>query len=629
MTKIILRIALFAAMITVGLLAFAGVQKVQACGGFFCQNVPINQNAERIIFLMNEKEQKVSAIVGINYVGEAKDFSWVVALVRWLRENGFRVTKEMEPYIDIYAKEKQYFVAFKLRRGVEVTAIEPVKLTYHSTYASIPLRLTAIAATEDMPVLVWIFGATQYIPQNYAHPKVDFNSWVAPGRLANPYPDRIFDNAYGTYGNILKGFQTQYKGKAFVTEMARSTADVLRFNKLIRYSDKNLIELLETYPYVTRLRAQLSPHEMTKDPVFVAQPGLPDVSESINLDGNPQIDPLLYWGCSSRTVITDTVRTKLPPARTHVDNLKLDVAHPVNWKLSTFSILREQKQDFWALSSKTVTLETIKDFMAGRATAPMLIATPLTLNYNHPLYDFFPEPDVFSNMLLQSLDIEPTPDNIAKLAVNRHKTMLYRYNIGTTYEGVLIALLAQPGYWTANPTMYDAILKYASSYQYYARPDWQHTLLVNGHNPYWEKIAGIPFPTGWIEKTVDGDAAITLETPPKGAENIMFRITPLNLSSLRVFQRDEEQKKTAQERVDKLYGVIAKKDEAIIWCGKDLSGYAKYSFAQNGNTGYVLISDEAVVGAYAPTADYEQHKETLNTMLDAYIQGIVCGEPQR
>mgnify|MGYP000285675478 CR=1 FL=1 len=48
-----------------------------ACGGLFCQNVPVSQQGERIIFTMNG-DGTITAYVQINYVGEAPDFSWVV-----------------------------------------------------------------------------------------------------------------------------------------------------------------------------------------------------------------------------------------------------------------------------------------------------------------------------------------------------------------------------------------------------------------------------------------------------------------------------------------------------------------------------------------------------------------------
>lgn len=50
---------------------------VDACGGLFCQNVPVDQQGERIIFAVNNDET-ISAYVQINYTGSAPDFSWVV-----------------------------------------------------------------------------------------------------------------------------------------------------------------------------------------------------------------------------------------------------------------------------------------------------------------------------------------------------------------------------------------------------------------------------------------------------------------------------------------------------------------------------------------------------------------------
>ncbi len=47
-----------------------------ACGGFFCSNLPVDQTGERILF--GVEENSVSAIIQINYQGDADDFAWVV-----------------------------------------------------------------------------------------------------------------------------------------------------------------------------------------------------------------------------------------------------------------------------------------------------------------------------------------------------------------------------------------------------------------------------------------------------------------------------------------------------------------------------------------------------------------------
>ncbi|MCH8827541.1 MAG: DUF2330 domain-containing protein, partial [Chloroflexi bacterium] len=70
------------ALIATVLAAFVGIASMQpasACGGFFCQNSPIDQNAERIIFTQNH-DGTTSALVQIQYTGSAEDFSWILPI---------------------------------------------------------------------------------------------------------------------------------------------------------------------------------------------------------------------------------------------------------------------------------------------------------------------------------------------------------------------------------------------------------------------------------------------------------------------------------------------------------------------------------------------------------------------
>ncbi|MGC6492553.1 MAG: DUF2330 domain-containing protein [Myxococcota bacterium] len=50
----------------------------QACGGFFCEQIPIDQAAERIVFAIDEEQGEVEVHVQISYEGAAEDFAWVV-----------------------------------------------------------------------------------------------------------------------------------------------------------------------------------------------------------------------------------------------------------------------------------------------------------------------------------------------------------------------------------------------------------------------------------------------------------------------------------------------------------------------------------------------------------------------
>jgi MYXO-CTERM domain-containing protein len=62
----------------VGLVATLAVapRRADACGGFFCSQVPIDQSGEQIIFSVTQSH--VTAHIQISYQGQAKDFAWVV-----------------------------------------------------------------------------------------------------------------------------------------------------------------------------------------------------------------------------------------------------------------------------------------------------------------------------------------------------------------------------------------------------------------------------------------------------------------------------------------------------------------------------------------------------------------------
>ena len=53
-------------------------QSALACGGFFCSNFPMNQIGEKIVFDINDED--VTAIIQIQFAGDAEDFSWILPL---------------------------------------------------------------------------------------------------------------------------------------------------------------------------------------------------------------------------------------------------------------------------------------------------------------------------------------------------------------------------------------------------------------------------------------------------------------------------------------------------------------------------------------------------------------------
>jgi MYXO-CTERM domain-containing protein len=67
------RVALF---LVLGAAAGLAPRAAHACGGFFCNQVPVDQSGEQILFSIDGNH--VTAQIQISYQGAAKDFAWIV-----------------------------------------------------------------------------------------------------------------------------------------------------------------------------------------------------------------------------------------------------------------------------------------------------------------------------------------------------------------------------------------------------------------------------------------------------------------------------------------------------------------------------------------------------------------------
>lgn len=138
-------------------------------------------------------------------------------VIEWLDANGYAQDDEAEPILATYLEEGFLFGAVKLTGGADVDEIHPIVLRMPTTEECIPLRLTRIAAVEDMDVRSFFLGAARTVPQNYRHVlinqvKID---WT-PGALASNYKEIITQAVDAESAD----------GRAFVTEYA-GTSDVV------------------------------------------------------------------------------------------------------------------------------------------------------------------------------------------------------------------------------------------------------------------------------------------------------------------------------------------------------------------------------------------------------------------
>ncbi|MFT7599462.1 MAG: hypothetical protein ACI8TP_002395 [Acidimicrobiales bacterium] len=317
-------------------------QGVSACGGLFCQNTPVDQVGERIVF--STDGETVTSLIEIQYFGEADDFSWILpipeaieaddlqvpengdavfdelhsftdvrfiapdepdcvvevmfdsataeseesgdggvdvfasgevgpfgfdvigssdpnALIDWLVENGYRVEPEMEPLINVYVDDQFAFVAMRLLDGETSESIQPIEISYPGTKPMIPLRLTAVAAQNQMPIWTWVFADEQAVPENYSHMDIATEELTFSSFGGNDYISLVQNRA------------DALGGQAFITEFATATENIG-----VTINHPYLAEKIDQYGYLTRLATYIDPAEMTVDPVFGFDGDRPDVS---------------------------------------------------------------------------------------------------------------------------------------------------------------------------------------------------------------------------------------------------------------------------------------------------------------------------------------------------------------
>ncbi len=213
------------------------------------------------------------------------------ALIEWLRDNDFRVTSAMEPYMTAYTEEGMKFLALRLQPESKVSDIAPFKLTLPGTSPGIPLRLTSIAAEPEMGILTIILGSQRYQGANWGNVEVPDDylayDWTT-GRHNWPVAvARVVDEA---------------GGQGWVTELAGSNAEWIGLLERTMPSDpeqaeaiSDLLGLMRPHAYITRLYTRLSAEEMTSDPTFRRSAG-EDVSRFRTIPSDGETSCGGWWG---------------------------------------------------------------------------------------------------------------------------------------------------------------------------------------------------------------------------------------------------------------------------------------------------------------------------------------------
>lgn len=131
--------------------------------------------------------------------------------IAWLRENHYDVDEFGADMLEIYLEQGMNLLAFRLTKGADAGSIRPVRLSFGTGLPSIPIRPTAVAATDDMGVMVWVLGEHRAIPANYRDLELNeaLINWINPN---------------ANYNDVVTQAANEAGGQGFVTEMAGPAA---------------------------------------------------------------------------------------------------------------------------------------------------------------------------------------------------------------------------------------------------------------------------------------------------------------------------------------------------------------------------------------------------------------------
>lgn len=163
----------------------------------------------------------------------------------WLDVNGYEQDDEALPILQEYLDEGHVFAAVKLVVGAGVDEIHPIMLRFKSEEACVPLRLTRIAAVENMEVRTFFLGDNRVAPRTYRHVEVNPLKIDWPNQGSN-YKEVI----------SLAVDEENADGRAFVTEYAGTSENVSTFGIVDDNWDANRFRTIEPVAVIGELTNQ-------------------------------------------------------------------------------------------------------------------------------------------------------------------------------------------------------------------------------------------------------------------------------------------------------------------------------------------------------------------------------------
>ena len=136
------------------------------------------------------------------------------ALDTWLTTNGFDIPDAVVPIISAYAREGFDFIALRLRPGLGVRAMQPVRVVTPGASPALPLRMVTAGIGANVGLTLWVISEGRWHTKNFPEAVVDQK------RLAwDPVASK------SNYRDLVAESLAANGGRGWVTEYARRGTD--------------------------------------------------------------------------------------------------------------------------------------------------------------------------------------------------------------------------------------------------------------------------------------------------------------------------------------------------------------------------------------------------------------------
>lgn len=248
-------------------------------------------------------------------------------LLLWLNRNDYQVPFGTSPALAPYVASGAYFVALRLANDKDTGDLAPLGMRYDGTVPMIPLQLTSIAATPDMRLDTFVFGAHRAVPSNYLHVRINEAAidWLAGGDNYRDVVTMAADEAGG------HAFATDFSGPA-----ASLTGTILPGGDL---DVSRLVPFIDPIAFVAEMDAMgFPPTQAVYDQLTDALP----LPAELAAHGVTQAEFIACLGCFPSAVaaidfdpvaLADALETFVVAPMRHAESLFAD--HPTLTRLSS------------------------------------------------------------------------------------------------------------------------------------------------------------------------------------------------------------------------------------------------------------------------------------------------------